>query len=305
MTSTTTDRRLGVNANQAVKVPCLVASTANLTLSGEQTIDGVAVVDGDRVLVKDQTTGSENGVYKVSTGDWSRDYDWDGSYDIVSGTLMWVTNGTLGSGLWKVDTANPITIGTTSLSIIQIVTGSDLQALLASTANGEGASLVGVEDAGGDYVATTVEGVLAELFALIDALNYSLGATGIAYVGSQTLKDYQETVYDHGSVSSGVTLNFDNGNVQKMSVTSNGVTLSMSNPPSTGFAGNMSIWIFQDSSNGGGTVNFSTGMTRRWDAASPTTFNSSAGNLDILEIVTIDGGANYDLFLAGRGMGST
>lgn len=55
--------------------PVLAASTGDLTLSGEQTIDGIAVVTGDRVLAKNQSTGSENGIYVVDTGVWSRSSD--------------------------------------------------------------------------------------------------------------------------------------------------------------------------------------------------------------------------------------
>ncbi len=50
-----TDRNAGLVAAAAIKNPCRVATTANITLSGEQTIDGVAVVAADRVLVKSQT----------------------------------------------------------------------------------------------------------------------------------------------------------------------------------------------------------------------------------------------------------
>jgi hypothetical protein len=54
------------------KQPCVVASTGNLTLSGNQTIDGVSVSAGSRVLVKDQSSASENGVYVTASGAWSR-----------------------------------------------------------------------------------------------------------------------------------------------------------------------------------------------------------------------------------------
>ena len=57
------------------KNPVIVATTANITLSGTQTIDGVAVVAGNRILVKDQTNGVENGLYVVATGTWTRTTD--------------------------------------------------------------------------------------------------------------------------------------------------------------------------------------------------------------------------------------
>ena len=125
MASVITDRRQRLNAGAAIKVPCVAATTANITLSGEQTIDGIACVTGDRVLVKNQTDGSENGIYGVDTGTWDRTHDWDGSYDAVTGTLVPVNGGTLnGDSFWKVDTAGTITIGTTSVSFTQSVVAS-------------------------------------------------------------------------------------------------------------------------------------------------------------------------------------
>lgn len=79
----------------AWKSPVRVATTANITLSGTQTIDGVSVVADDRVLVKDQSTGSENGIYVVSAGGWSRATDFDAGSDKISGTAVLVREGTV------------------------------------------------------------------------------------------------------------------------------------------------------------------------------------------------------------------
>ena len=102
----------------AVKVPVKAATTANITLSGEQTIDGVSCVSGDRVLVKDQTTASANGIYDVDTGTWTRALDFAGAFNIVKGTLIYVNPGGTSNGdAWfRISTDDPITIGTTSLA---------------------------------------------------------------------------------------------------------------------------------------------------------------------------------------------
>lgn len=118
---TIVDRRYSVAEGQAVKAPCRAATTANITLSGEQTIDGVAIVENDRVLVKNQSTASENGIYSCSTGPWTRTRDFDGSYDVVSGTRIYVTSGTVSTGIeYVVATSDPITIDSTSITFTSI-----------------------------------------------------------------------------------------------------------------------------------------------------------------------------------------
>lgn len=108
MTSVSADRRQGVNSSAAIKVACQVATTANITLSGLQTIDGVALAADDRVLVKDQTTTSENGVYQADTGTWTRAIDFDGAYDVLEGTIVTVIHGnTYPNTLWRVSTVSP------------------------------------------------------------------------------------------------------------------------------------------------------------------------------------------------------
>lgn len=103
MPSTTTDRLNGLTTSVAVKAPCRVATTANITLSGLQSIDGVTVVAGDRVLVKNQTTTTENGVYEASASAWVRAADFDGSLDVVGGTLLGVNTGTANAdSYWRV-----------------------------------------------------------------------------------------------------------------------------------------------------------------------------------------------------------
>lgn len=114
---TTTDRIAGLNGSVGFKAPCRVATTAAITLSGEQTIDGVAIVSGDRVLVKNQSSGVDNGIYLASTGAWSRALDFNGSRDARNGTLVYVTSGTTNSGdVFAMTATDPVTVGTTSLA---------------------------------------------------------------------------------------------------------------------------------------------------------------------------------------------
>lgn len=99
------------------------ATTANITLSGEQTIDGVAVVAGDRVLVKDQSTGADNGIYVASAGSWARASDANTSAEVL-GMAMLVEEGTVAADKQYVCTTNgPITLGSTSLAFTQYGSG--------------------------------------------------------------------------------------------------------------------------------------------------------------------------------------
>lgn len=100
------------------------ATTANITLSGTQTVDGVALVADDRCLVKDQSTGSQNGIYVVKAGAWQRASDADTNAEVTSGLAVVAEQGTAnGSKLWILTTANPIVVGTTALAFAAIGTG--------------------------------------------------------------------------------------------------------------------------------------------------------------------------------------
>lgn len=110
MPSIVTDRRSGLSASLAVKVPCRLATTANISLSGYQTIDGVLPTSSDtqamrRILVKNQTDTTENGIYIMDTGTWERAKDFDTFTDFVKGTRIPVHAGTVGQGWYTVSSA--------------------------------------------------------------------------------------------------------------------------------------------------------------------------------------------------------
>lgn len=103
-------------ASRAIKVPCLVATTADITLSGLQTIDGVTLAAGDRVLVKNQNTASQNGIYNAASGAWTRAVDFDESDDVANGCVCNVISGTIGAGKrYQLSIVLPFTLGTSSV----------------------------------------------------------------------------------------------------------------------------------------------------------------------------------------------
>ena len=110
------------------KAPVKAATTANITLSGTQTIDGVVLAAGDRVLVKDQTILTENGIYDVvDLGAWTRSTDFDDSPDteVEEGAAVFVEEGTVNgdNGFTLMGTNTDLTpgiqVGTDELTFIQ------------------------------------------------------------------------------------------------------------------------------------------------------------------------------------------
>lgn len=162
------DRINGISGDAAIKASARVATTANVALSGLQTIDGVSLVAGDRVLVKNQTTGSENGIYNADTSTWQRTTDFNGSYDAIQGTLIPVYAGSANGGqVWKLDTANPI-IGTSSLSF-----SKSLPSFMDDLASSIGSSLIGFIQSGAGAVIRTLQDKVRESVNIVDYMTES------------------------------------------------------------------------------------------------------------------------------------
>ena len=108
--------RQGLDVKDSVRA----ATTTSITLSATQTVDGVALVAGDRVLVKDQSTASANGIYVVAAGAWIRATDADSSAKVTAGMFTFVEEGTANADTgWVLTTNSPITLGTTSIAFTQ------------------------------------------------------------------------------------------------------------------------------------------------------------------------------------------
>ncbi|WP_193407015.1 phage tail protein, partial [Pseudomonas citronellolis] len=100
------------------------ATTANITLSGLQTLDGVALAAGDRVLVKNQTNAPDNGIYLAASGAWKRAGDADASAEVTPNLTVAVEEGsTQADSIWQLTTNAPIVLGTTALVFQNITTG--------------------------------------------------------------------------------------------------------------------------------------------------------------------------------------
>ncbi|WP_405647453.1 phage tail protein [Pseudomonas sp. Ld6] len=100
------------------------ATTANIALAGLQAVDGVALVAGDRVLVKNQAAAKDNGLYIVSAGAWARTADADSNAEVTSAMLVSVEQGaTLADTRWQLITDGAIVLGTTLLTFQNVTQG--------------------------------------------------------------------------------------------------------------------------------------------------------------------------------------
>jgi hypothetical protein len=117
-----------------VKASVRATTDANITLSGTQTVNTVALSVGDRVLVKDQTDKSENGIYVVASGAWTRSDDADQPAELNPGTFVFVEEGdsTYENSGWVVSSDGTLTIGTDDIEFVrfsgtgQIIAGDAL-----------------------------------------------------------------------------------------------------------------------------------------------------------------------------------
>jgi len=177
----------GTDWKQSVRV----GTTANLgALSGLLTIDGVTLVANDRVLVKDQSTGSANGIYVAAAGAWSRSTDADANAEVTAGLSVMITEGTtLADTQWRLVTNDPIVVGTTSLSFTQIGAGT-------SYSQGTGISI------GGSVISIDTTVVVRKYASTIG----DNSATSIAVSHGLSTLDVQVQVYE---VATGATVECD------------------------------------------------------------------------------------------------
>jgi len=110
-----------VSAGLKFNQPVRATSASNVTLSGIQTIDDVVLVAGDRFLARSQTTATQNGIYVVSSGAWTRATDADNNPtgEIAGGDFVFVLEGTFYAGYGYVcSNTSAVTIGTTNITYV-------------------------------------------------------------------------------------------------------------------------------------------------------------------------------------------
>ena len=186
-----------------VKASVRAATTANITLTNTQTIDTIALAVGDRVLVKNQTTGADNGIYVVASGAWTRAEDCDNApgVEVTSGMFTFVEEGTTNADSgWVLTTDGAITVGTTALSFVQFSGAGQITAGLglSKTGNTLDVNVANGIEISGDNVqlASTVAGNgltytngVLDVVGTADRITVTANAVDIAstYVGQSSI----------------------------------------------------------------------------------------------------------------------
>lgn len=178
MSSTGVSRIEGVDPFVAFKAPCRAATTGAITLSGAQTIDGIAVAETTpktRVLVRAQTDSSFNGIYDVYDTAWQRSDDFNGSRDVVDSTLVSVDSGsTYANTTWRVHATNPVIVGTSLITF-------------TLTANFDNAVVTSVANL--DLLRATVPQFNGQMFNLLGMVDPGIGSAVWFYDASDTTSD--------------------------------------------------------------------------------------------------------------------
>lgn len=192
------------------KTPVRAAATTNLTLSGTQTIDGVACVAGDRVGAFGQTTASASGIYIVAAGAWARAADMDTAAEANNATVM-VEEGTVNKGDVYTQTATIATIGTTSMVWTKVSEGNQTY-----TADGTSLELTGSQ------FSVTDAGVTAAKLAAAVAGNGLTGGAGSALAvgaGTGIVSNANDVAIDTAVVARKYSANVGDGSATSIAVT--------------------------------------------------------------------------------------
>lgn len=220
MTSTSIDRFAGLSSSVAVKAPVATVADTPITLYGEQTVNGVSVVAGDRVLVMAQSSAVDNGIYDVSTGVWTRSADFDGSRDVVKGTIV-ITNHDV-QAMYRVTTSNPILPGSSSIEFQELTLTGPAGPPGTPGDAGDSTSLYYIAQVnGGTAIKNGLGTITLEAHRLVGGTDIKLtSGTVQLYVGStlcteangyHTGSDGYTAVFDAGDIAGSCVVTLKNG----------------------------------------------------------------------------------------------
>lgn len=277
--------RSGLDVKQSVRV----ATTTNITLSGTQTIDGVSVVAGDRILVKDQNTASQNGIYIVAVGVWNRSTDADSDAEVTAGMFTFVTEGTVNADSgWVLTTNDTITLNTTGLAFAQFSGAGQITAGAGLTKSG--ATL----DVGGTSGRIVVNADSIDLATV--SQSDSSGSAGINFAQNVTRDSYGRVtgvvsadVRDATTSVKGIA-SFDSGD---FSVTSGAVSIKAGGVDNNQLA-NSSLTVGSTNISLGATSTTLAGLTSVTSTSFVGALTGNSSSATALQTARTINGTNFD-----------
>ena len=259
------------------KQPVACATTANITLSGLQTIDTYTTLLGDRVIVKNQSTSADNGIYIASSGAWTRSIDADTWNELVS-AIAFIEYGSQAGGAWFCTVTPGGTLGVTPVTWAQFTTSATYSAGTGLSLTGYTFSITNIGTAGTYGSASAVPVFVTNAQGQVTSVtntSIAIANTQVSGLGTMSTQNANNVAITGGSIN-GTTI----GASTASTVTGTTITANSSfSGPGTGLTGtatSLSIGGSAGSATTAGSVTnsvtFNNGGT---GAASGTTFNGS------------------------------
>jgi len=268
----TGNSRIGINQTSPT-VALDVTGSARIT--GDLTVSGTTVtVDSASVLVKDRVQ------FEGATADGHE-------------TVLLATDPTADRTITLPDASGTVAM-TSGLAAYLPLAGGDVTGAITTNSTFDGVDIA-TRDAVLTSTTTTAGAALPKaggtLTGAIDA--------GDQIISKAVFKDVGETLVTNGTSGSAATIDLENGNFYKITLTAN-CTLTFSNPPASGTAGSFTLFLVQD---GTGSRTVTWPGTVDWSAATAPTLTTTAAAVDVLTFITLDGGTIWNGFVAGQAMG--
>ena len=187
-----------------VKASVKAATTANITLSGAQTIDGVSIVAGDRVLVKNQTAQADNGIYVAASGAWARSSDANTWAELVSAYTFVEEGATYADTGWVCTVNQGGTLGSTAVTWSQFSGAGTYQAGTGLTLTGNIFSITNTGVTAASYgsasdTLTATVNAQGQLTALA-ATPIAIANTQVSGLGTMSTQDANNVAITGGSI---------------------------------------------------------------------------------------------------------
>ena len=265
-------------------IKCRVATTANITLSGTQTIDGVAVVAGDRVFARVQTSALTRGVYIVAAGAWSRAPEFSTSAQANNDPLIYVRAGTAnGNTFWALSTQPTIVLDTTALTFIQVDldTTAPSNVTKATAAVGTSNYLARIDHKHDITTAAAVAVTTANAEGSSTSLSRADHGHDASHLASQVYVAFTEYQINGGTAVTGnFSPNFTTNGMKQMVVLGASVSISSLTFPG---AGNYILRIVQDST-GSRVLTWSAAVQAPGGKSAGLVLSTAANSVDIAAI---------------------